>query len=414
MAFRSPFFCLCAVLFLVGGNAAPAAADGTSWSAVAAAEANAWVSVDYGNGVWVAVSVLGTNRVMRSTDDGASWSAVAAAEANSWRSVAYGNGVWIAVSSVGTNRVMRSTDDGASWSAVAAAEANGWAGADYGNGVWVAVAQSGTTNRVMRSLDPPAAGGGGEDPAAAAEAVRAAQEAAYVENVRLQKLAEAAYAENVRIVEAARVEAAVLAAEAAVLPVFVCAVKQVDPDAVCVPAATIINDARIVNTLDAQALSAIPVENIGRYPAQYLAQISPVAIKGMRVAQLNSFSAEQVKALPAALVAGISRTVFAKMKPDVKNKFTATQIKSLDKGQVTSFLSKKPQKIKKSQIRALNFTGVAPKTLADSPRSVLRKLSVRQLNNLTNKQYNLIITKDPQSFSEKKIQKSRFANFLVR
>ena len=274
----------------------------------------------------------------------------------------------------------------------------------------------------MRSLDPPAAGGGGEDPpaaggggedpaaAAAAEAVRAAQEAAYVENVRLQKLAEAAYAENVRIVEAARVEAAVLAAEAAVLPVFVCAAKQVDPDAVCVSAATIINDARIVNTLDAQALSAIPVENIGRYPAQYLAQISPVAIKGMRVAQLNSFSAEQVKALPAALVAEISRTVFAKIKPATKNKFTATQIKSLDKGQVTSFLSKKPQKIKKSQIRALNFTGVAPKTLADSPRSVLRKLSVRQINNLTNKQYELSIKKDPKSFSEKKIQKSRFAN----
>jgi hypothetical protein len=311
---------------------------------------------------------------------------------------------------------MRSTDGGASWSAVAAAEANGWAGVDYGNGVWVAVAQSGTTNRVMRSLDPSAAGGGGEDPAAAAEAVRAAQEAAYVENVRLQKLADAAYAENVRIVEAAvlAAEAAVLAAEAAVLPVFVCAAKQVDPDAVCVPAATIINDARIVNTLDAQALSAIPVENIGRYPAQYLAQISPVAIKGMRVAQLNSFSAEQVKALPAALVAEISRTVFAKIKPATKNKFTATQIKSLDKRQVTSFLSKKPQKIKKSQIRALNFTGVAPKTLADSPRSVLRKLSVRQLNNLTNKQYNLIIKKNPQSFSEKKIQESRFANFLVR
>ena len=73
MTFRIPFFCLCAVLFLVGGGAPPATADGTSWSAVAAAEANAWVSVDYGNGVWVAVSVLGTNRVMRSTDGGASW-----------------------------------------------------------------------------------------------------------------------------------------------------------------------------------------------------------------------------------------------------------------------------------------------------------------------------------------------------
>ena len=130
----------------------PAWADGTSWTAVAASEANSWRSVAYGNGVWVAVSSDGTNRVMRSTDDGVTWSAVAAAEANGWVSVAYGNGVWVAVARTGTNRVMRSTNDGATWSAVAAAEANSWYGVAYGNGVWVAVAYSGT-NRVMRSTD---------------------------------------------------------------------------------------------------------------------------------------------------------------------------------------------------------------------------------------------------------------------
>jgi hypothetical protein len=125
---------------------------GITWSAVAAAEANAWQSVAYGNGVWVAVSSNGTNRVMRSTDGGVTWSAVAAAEANAWRSVAYGNGVWIAVSADGTNRVMRSTNDGVTWTAVAAAAANAWLSVAYGDGVWVAVANSGT-NRVMRSTD---------------------------------------------------------------------------------------------------------------------------------------------------------------------------------------------------------------------------------------------------------------------
>ncbi|MDC1474477.1 hypothetical protein N8350_02575, partial [Candidatus Nanopelagicales bacterium] len=367
--------------------------------------------------LFVAVASSGTgNRVMTSPD-GITWTSRTSAADNAWRSVTYGAGLFVAVASYsGTgNRVMTSPN-GITWTSRTSAADNNWQSVTYRAGLFVAVASSGTGNRVMTSgtFTTGGGGGGGEDPAAAAEAARAAQEAAYVENVRLQKLAEAAYAENVRIVEAARVEAAVLAAEAAVLPVFVCAAKQVDPDAVCVSAATIINNARIVSTLDAQALSAIPIENIGRYPAQYLAQISPVAIRGLRVGQLNSFSAEQVKALPAALVAGISRTVFAKMKPDVKNIFTATQIKSLDKGQVTSFLSKKPQKIKKSQIRALNFTGVAPKTLADSPRSVLRKLSVRQINNLTDKQYKLIIKQDPNSFNEKKIQKSRFASELFR
>ena len=130
----------------------PAWADGTSWTAVSATEANGWVSVAYGNGVWVAVAESGTNRVMRSTDDGVNWTAVSAAEANSWYSVAYGNGVWVAVARTGTNRVMRSTDDGLNWTAVAATEANSWWSVAYGNGVWVAVAYNGT-NRVMRSTD---------------------------------------------------------------------------------------------------------------------------------------------------------------------------------------------------------------------------------------------------------------------
>ncbi len=135
----------------------PAWADGTSWEAVEASEANQWQSVAYGNGVWVAVAGSGTNRVMRSINDGESWDPVVlpvALEANNWQSVAYGNGVWVAVAGSGTNRVMRSTDDGASWSAVgaSAAESHNWRSVAYANGVWVAVAQSGT-NRVMRSTD---------------------------------------------------------------------------------------------------------------------------------------------------------------------------------------------------------------------------------------------------------------------
>ena len=78
----------------------PAWADGTSWEAVEASEANQWQSVAYGNGVWVAVAGSGTNRVMRSINDGESWDPVVlpvALEANNWQSVAYGNGVWVAV-----------------------------------------------------------------------------------------------------------------------------------------------------------------------------------------------------------------------------------------------------------------------------------------------------------------------------
>jgi hypothetical protein len=127
-------------------QATPAWADGTSWSPVAATEANNFLSVAYGNGVWIAVSTDGANQIMRSTDGGASWGAVAAPEASNWFSVAYGNGVWVAVADQGVgNRVMRSVDDGVNWTAVAATEANSWLSVAYGNGVWVAVLRTGRT-----------------------------------------------------------------------------------------------------------------------------------------------------------------------------------------------------------------------------------------------------------------------------
>ena len=142
----------------------PAWADGTTWSPVAATEANLWRSVAYGNGVWVAVSSDGTDQVMRSIDDGVSWDPMSEAEPNTWQSVAYGNGVWVAVSNAGGNQVMRSTD-GLSWSAVLATEGNNWESVAYGNGVWVAVSYNG---KVMRTPDAPASdsgdSGGGTDP----------------------------------------------------------------------------------------------------------------------------------------------------------------------------------------------------------------------------------------------------------
>jgi hypothetical protein len=130
----------------------PAMADpapGETWTARSAAEANSWRSVAYGNGVFVAVSMDGTNRVMTSPD-GVTWTARSAAEANAWWSVTYGNGMFVAVATDGANQVMTSTD-GVTWTA-RSAEANGWRSVTYANGRFVAVATSGT-KRVMTSTD---------------------------------------------------------------------------------------------------------------------------------------------------------------------------------------------------------------------------------------------------------------------
>jgi hypothetical protein len=130
----------------------PAAPEqaGYTWTARAAAEANQWQSVAYGNGLFVAVSQFGTNRVMAS-EDGINWTVRTAAEANQWFSVTYGNGLFVAVSNDGTNRVMTSPD-GITWTARAAAEANAWQAVTYANGLFVAVSNTGT-NRVMTSPD---------------------------------------------------------------------------------------------------------------------------------------------------------------------------------------------------------------------------------------------------------------------
>jgi N-acetylneuraminic acid mutarotase len=124
--------------------------DGITWTGRTAAEANGWNEITYGNGQFVAVSSTGTNRVMTSPD-GITWTARAAAEAASWQSITYGNGQFVAVSSDGTNRVMTSLD-GITWTGRTAAEANSWLSIVYNNGLFVAVSSSGT-NRVMTSGD---------------------------------------------------------------------------------------------------------------------------------------------------------------------------------------------------------------------------------------------------------------------
>ena len=75
------------------------------WTSAAAAEDNAWSSVTYGDGKFVAVAQDGSNRVMYSTN-GINWTSLAAAENNSWQSVTYGDDKFVAVAYTGSNRVM--------------------------------------------------------------------------------------------------------------------------------------------------------------------------------------------------------------------------------------------------------------------------------------------------------------------
>jgi predicted RecA/RadA family phage recombinase len=154
---RKLFLTLGGFLLLVTGVAqapsAQATSAGITWTSQASAANNAWRSVTYGNGLFVAVSLSGSgNRVMTSPD-GITWTARTSAANNNWSSVTYGNGLFVAVSSNGTgNRVMTSLN-GITWTSQASAADNQWSAITYGNGLFVAVSDDGFGDRVMTSPD---------------------------------------------------------------------------------------------------------------------------------------------------------------------------------------------------------------------------------------------------------------------
>ena len=88
-------------------------ANGINWTSAAAAEANPWNSVTFGDDTFVAIANDGNNRVMYSPD-GINWTATRATEANSWWALTYGDGKFVSVSydsfNGGPDRVMYSTN----------------------------------------------------------------------------------------------------------------------------------------------------------------------------------------------------------------------------------------------------------------------------------------------------------------
>ena len=75
--------------------------DGLTWTSSPFAPMDAWVSVVYGNGYFMATSKNGTHPVMYS-QDGIHWyTDVSGAQAIDWLSIAYGNNEFLAIDSVG-------------------------------------------------------------------------------------------------------------------------------------------------------------------------------------------------------------------------------------------------------------------------------------------------------------------------
>lgn len=117
---------------------------------------NAWRSVCYGNGKFVAIAsdITEKDSVAYSTD-GVNWTISTLPGAASWSSVCYGNGKFVAVSSdYGTSAY---STDGITWTAGSMPSTSSWASACYGGDKFVAVAEVDSdyadTNKAAYSAD---------------------------------------------------------------------------------------------------------------------------------------------------------------------------------------------------------------------------------------------------------------------
>jgi hypothetical protein len=122
--------------------------DGITWTSRTAAAANNWKAVCFGNGVFVAISTNGTDRVMTSPD-GITWTS--RTNATEMYAVCYGYGLYVATG-FGTLRV---STDGITWAAVTSPISGSRTiqAVGFGNGIFVATAGfTGTAStRVMSS-----------------------------------------------------------------------------------------------------------------------------------------------------------------------------------------------------------------------------------------------------------------------
>ena len=130
-----------------GSSQVATSTDGVSWTLRTAAASNQWVSVAFGNGVFVAVGQLltGLGKVMTSPD-GITWTAQSGADSTSgWAAVTFGNGLFVATRNApaGTQRIMTSPD-GITWTLrTHASEGYLWS-VTYGNGLFVALSYYGS------------------------------------------------------------------------------------------------------------------------------------------------------------------------------------------------------------------------------------------------------------------------------
>ncbi len=131
-----------------GGFSTPA---GNVWQMESSAGVQAWFSVTYGAGLFVAVAYDGQADAVMTSPDGVTWTLRSVPAGHGWNSVVYGGGQFVAVSYAGEVQNVMTSPDGIVWTLQTGATTNSWYSVTYGAGLYVAVGDGGGVNLVMTS-----------------------------------------------------------------------------------------------------------------------------------------------------------------------------------------------------------------------------------------------------------------------
>jgi hypothetical protein len=110
--------------------------DGITWTQRVLPVSASWYSVTFGNGVFVAVARYSSIAV--TSPDGITWTQRVLPVSVEWFSVTFGNGVFVAVAQ--SSSIAATSPDGITWTQRVLPASAGWISVTFGNGVFVAVA----------------------------------------------------------------------------------------------------------------------------------------------------------------------------------------------------------------------------------------------------------------------------------
>lgn len=117
-------------------------------AAVTLSASSTWVSLAYGNGLFVAISAAGLTSV--SADEGATWQAGESLPAGTWSSIAFGGGKFAAVASSGATAASL---DGTGWAAGMISGGAAVGSLCWGAGAFLLVRAGSGSSPVSRSVD---------------------------------------------------------------------------------------------------------------------------------------------------------------------------------------------------------------------------------------------------------------------